>query len=93
MYNLGRFFFAQKREKFFGRHACSLFQCIGRAVGFQAAAAAAIAKRTIGINAHMFKSSAVHGDSLMNLMIGNDAAAQISVQQDDNSTVKLRMIP
>ena len=41
----------------------------------------------------MFKSSAVHGDPLMNLMIGNDAAAQISVQQDDNSTVKLRMIP
>ena len=35
----------------------------------------------------------MHGDSLMNLMIGNDAAAQISVQQDDNSTVKLRMIP
>ena len=46
-----------------------------------------------GINTHMFKSSAVHGDPLMNLMIGNDAAAQISVQQDDNSTVKLRMIP
>ena len=93
MYDLGRFFFAQKREKFFGRHICSLFQCIGRTVGFQAATAAAVAKWAVGINTYMFKSSAVHGDPLMNLMIGNDAAAQISVQQDDNSTVKLRMIP
>ena len=81
-------FFRAEEGKFFGRNTCSLFQCIGRAVGFQAAAAAAIAKRTIGINTYMFKSSAVHGDPLMNLMIGNDAAAQISVQQDDNSTVK-----
>ena len=77
----GRFFFAQKREKFFGRNTCSLFQCIGRAVGFQAATAAAVAKWAVGINTYMFKSSAVHGDPLMNLMIGNDAAAQISVQQ------------
>ena len=62
-------------------------------IGFQAATAAAVAKWAVGINTYMFKSSAVHGDPLMNLMIGNDAAAQISVQQDDNSTVKLRMIP
>jgi len=55
--------------------------------------AATVAKWAVGINTYMFKSSAVHGDPLMNLMIGNDAAAQISVQQDDNSTVKLRMIP
>ena len=41
----------------------------------------------------MFKGSAVHRESLMNLMIRDDTAAQISVQQDDNSTVKLRMIP
>lgn len=86
-------FFRAEEEKFFGRHTSSLFQCIGRAVGFQAATAATVAKWAVGINTYMFKSSAVHGDPLMNLMIGNDAAAQISVQQDDNSTVKLRMIP
>ena len=45
------------------------------------------------MNAHMFQRSAVHGDSMMNLMIGDDTAVQISVQQNNNSTVKLRMIP
>ncbi len=86
-------FFRAEEGKIFGRNTCSLFQCIGGAIGFQAATAAAVAKWAVGINTHMFKSSAVHGIPLMNLMIGNDGTAKISVQQDDNSTIKLRMIP
>ena len=89
----GDFFFAQKREKLFDGHTCSLFQCIGRTVGFQTATAAAITKWPIRIDTHMFKGSAVHRESLMNLMISDDTAAQISVQQDDNSTVKRWMPP
>ena len=41
----------------------------------------------------MLKGSAVHGTSLMNLMIGDNGTAQVSVQKEHDSTVKLRVIP
>ena len=41
----------------------------------------------------MLKGSAVHGASLMNLMIGDNGTAQVSIQKEHDSTVKLRVIP
>ena len=41
----------------------------------------------------MLKGSAVHGTSLMNLMIGDNGTAQVSVQKEHDSTVMLRVIP
>ena len=41
----------------------------------------------------MLKGSAVHGTSLMNLMIGYNGTAKVSVQKEHDSTVKLRVIP
>ncbi len=41
----------------------------------------------------MLKGSAVHGTSLMNLMIGDNGTAQVSVQKEHDSTVEFRVIP
>ena len=41
----------------------------------------------------MLKGSAVHGTSLMNLMIGYNGTAKVSVQKEHDSTVELRVIP
>ena len=90
---LGRFFFAQEREKFFYCHICGMFQRIGRAVGFQASTVSTITEWTIRIDAHVFQSSTVHGTALVDQMICDDCTAQISVQQKDDCAVKFRMIP
>ena len=76
---LGRFFFTQKRKEFFYCHTCSLFQGIGRAVSFETAVAAAVAEWTVGINAHMLQSAAVHRVALMNLAVGDDGTAEVAV--------------
>ena len=41
----------------------------------------------------MLKGSAVHGASLMDLMIGDNGTAQVTVQKEYDSAVKLRVVP
>ena len=41
----------------------------------------------------MLNDAAVHGAPLMELMVGDDCASHVSVQQKYNGAVKLGMIP
>lgn len=53
----------------------------------------AVAKWAVGINAYVLQCAAVHGASLMNLVVGDNGTAEVAVQKENNRTVKFRMVP
>lgn len=80
-------------EEFLYRHSGCFFQGIGRTVRFQTAVTATITFRSVRVNTDVFDQSAPHMTSLMYFMIGDDRPAEVRIQKEDQSAVKLRMIP
>ena len=83
----------QEIKKIFDRHTGSSFQSISGAISFQTSMIAAVAFWTVRVDADMFDQPAAHMISLMDFMPGDDRTAQVWIQQKDQCTVKLRMIP
>ena len=85
--------FPEKRKEVLCLHACSALKSVCRAVGLQAAPAAAVAEGALRIYADVLKSAAVHGASRMDRMSSNDGSAQVVVQKKDHGTVQSGTVP